>query len=320
MRLIWPLLLLAVTISPVGQADTIVEKKTASAPGADYRIGPEDSLAVRVMDVDENQDRPIRVDPNGYIDLPLIGRIQAAGLTVTQLKEAIAERYSRFIKQPYVSVNIAEYHSQPVSVLGAVNQPAVHQLQGPKRLLEVLAMAGGPRPDAGGKLRIMRQKTIGTLDVPGAHDDESGQFSVADLDLDRLLNTKSPAENILVRPHDVVTVSRSELVYVMGEVKKAGGFTLHEKESMSLMKALAMAEGLQRTAAPKHAKILRASGDGNRQEIPIDLSKILDGRAPDMSMRPDDVLFVPNNLPRSVAARAAETALQIGTGVLIFRR
>src|SRR5205085_10140100 len=124
------------------------------------------------------------------------------------------------------------------------------------------------------------------------------------------------------KPRDVITVPQAEVVYVMGEVKKPGAFTLHEDEKISLLQALSLAEGLSRTAAPKSAKILRASGAkaAERTEISVDLQRVLAGRAGDDMLQPSDILFIPNNVPKSAAMRGLEAAISIGTGFAIYRR
>ncbi len=288
---------------------------------AQYLLGPGDQLGIHVLDLDEVSDKPVRIDPSGTVDLPLIGRITAAGLTLDQFRDALTKRLSKYIESPQIAINVLEYHSQPVSILGAVNNPGVHQLTGPKRLLDVVSLAGGFRQDAGSKLTITRQLHWGTLPLPNARTDSSGQFSVAEVSVGSLTAAKNPVENIFVKPNDTVSVPKAELVYVMGQVKKAGGFELTSRDSISLLKALALAEGLDHDASPKKARIMRASAlqTSNVNEVPVDLQRILEGKAPDVQLHADDVLFIPSNLAQSATRRAAEAALQIATGVVIYR-
>lgn len=295
---------------------------SAGAAGPDaYRLGPEDQVIIRALELEDIPSTPMRIDLQGWLDLPLVGRVQAAGRTTDELRDELAARLAKYVREPRLTIQVAEYRSRPVSVIGAVNQPGVHQLSGPRRLIEVLSLAGGLKPDAGSKARITRSLAEGRLPLPGARDDESGQFSVGEVDLESLIRAGRPSDNILIGAHDVVSVPRAELVYVLGEVQKPGGFTLRERESMSLLQALALSEGLQRTASPGKARILRAAAPGaSRVEVAVNLRKIMDGEAADVPLQPDDILFVPNNVPRSVTLRAIETAVQIGTGVVIFRR
>jgi polysaccharide export outer membrane protein len=286
-----------------------------------YRLGPEDTLTVQVLDVNEVPDRPVRIDKNGFIDMPLIGRIEAAGKTAPELEAAISERLKKFVRDPKVSVHVAEYHSSPVSVLGEVNTPGVYQLSGPKHLLELISMAGGLRAEAGSTVQITREVAAGTLDLPGARLDLTGKYCSVEVDLISLMAGKDPALNVFMLPNDVVAVPKADLVYVIGNVKKAGGFMLRAKEQMTVLQALSLAEGMDTGAAAQKAKILRKSEAGaDRTQIPIDVKKILSNQAPDVTLLADDILFIPNNSVRSIGIRTAETAVNIGTGIAIFGR
>lgn len=297
---------------------------TASAPimaRPNYVLGPDDQVVIRVLDLDEVSPNAIRIEGNGSINLPLVGRVRAGGLTLQALEASLTERFKVFVKQPQVTVSVAEYRSQPVSVIGAFNAPGVHQIQGRKTLAEIVSLAGGLKNDASSKVTITRQIQHGRIGLSTAHDDATGQFSVAEVDLTELLEGRRPEYNILIEPHDVISVSRGKVIYVLGEVKKAGGFVLQSGESMHALEALAMAEGLTIRASAKHAKILRPAADGGqRAAVAINLGKILSGKAPDVELQADDILFIPDSTARNIGIRAAETALQIGTGVVIFRR
>jgi polysaccharide export outer membrane protein len=285
----------------------------------DYVIGIDDQVLIRIVDLPDVPDKPFRVDPSGSIDLPLLGPVHAADLTLSKLKQAVATAAGKYITDPQISVNVVEYHSQPVSVIGAVNNPGVHSLAGPKRLIEVLSEAGGLRADAGSTIRITREMKWDQIPLPNTRLDAGGQYSVAELDTDKLMNAGMPRDNILVRPHDVISVGKAELVYVMGNVRKAGGFTLASRGDISVLKALSLAEGPDHTASTKNARILRPAADGvPEQNIPVDVAKILAGKARDVPMRANDVLYIPNNAPKSIALRSAEAALQIGTGLAIY--
>jgi polysaccharide export outer membrane protein len=251
----------------------------------------------------------------------MAGRMNVAGLSIDQFRESLSRRLSKYITAPQITINVLEYRSQPVSVLGQVNNPGVHQLQGPKHLVDVISSAGGLKPDAGPRLTITRQAERGPLPLPGAHPDSSGQFLIADVSLDDITSGKNAAQNIEVRPDDVISVPRADMVYVVGEVRKAGGFSLNASDSISLIRALSLAEGMSSGASPKKARIMRASSGklSDATEVPVDLQQILAGKAPDQYLHPNDVLFIPNNIPASAMKRAAEAAVQIATGVIIFR-
>jgi polysaccharide export outer membrane protein len=285
-----------------------------------YVLGPDDQITVRVLDVEEVPDKPVQLDRQGNIKLPLIGRMQASGLSVEQLEDAVRERLKRYVNDPQVVIHIAEYRSQPVSVLGSVNSPGIQQVQGRKTLFEVLSMAGGLRPDAGYNIKITRQIDWGDIPLPTARLDPSGEFSIAEVQVKDVMEAKNPGENILICPNDVISVPRAQIVYVIGNVRKPGGFVLGENATMSALDAVSMAEGFDRFAAAAKAKILRPiPGEPARTEIPVDLKKLLAGKIPDILLQPGDILYVPNSTAKSITARGLDSGIQIGTGLAIWR-
>ena len=284
-------------------------------------VGVGDEISIRVADDDDFPDKPYRIDSSGNIHAPLVGTIDAAGLTTPQLEAAIALKLRPYITDPHVTVTLTESQSRPVSVLGAVNSPGVHQIVGPKHLLEALSLAGGLRADAGTTARLTRQMQYGEIPLPDARVDLSGKFSVADIDLDSLFRGKNPEQNILICPQDVIAITKADLVYVIGQVKKAGGFPIQAHEQISILTAVALAEGMEPNAAPKNARILRATTDGpERKDIPVNLSRIMQGQAPDVPLVPNDIVVIPNNTTRSVAIKSAEIAIALGTGLIIWHR
>ncbi len=290
------------------------------APAPAYVLGAGDQLALHVMDMDEISDKPLRIDSAGFIDVPLAGKIQAAGLTLDQLKTELASKLSKYIQSPEISINLTEDQNHTVSVVGSVNTPGTHEVQGPKRLLEVVSMAGGVRPDAGPRLILTRQLKWGPIPLPGAKTDASNAYSVASISLDNLLHATEPADNILVEPNDVISIPKADAVYVVGDVKKAGGFELSTHESMSIIQALALAQGLDKDNAASRSRILRPApgGDGKPKEIAVNIPRILSGADPDMPLYPNDVLYIPNSAGKATARRSAEAILAIVTGLIIF--
>lgn len=292
----------------------------ARTPDETYILGPGDQISIWALGAEELGKSPVRIDPSGFVDLPLIGRIRAGGLTVQQFSADLSAKLHTYVQTPQVAVTVTESRSQPVSVIGAVNKPGIHQLEGNKTLVDVIAMAGGVKPEAGHAILVTRRVERGAIPLAGAHTDPSGRFSVAEVNLRSVLESRNPELNIMIEPHDVVAVSKGELVYVLGQVKKSGGFVLNERQNISALQALAYAEGLVGTAAPKQAKILRVvAGQTQRTEIAVNLRLILDGKSQDVPMQADDILFVPNNSARQVGMSALSTALQIGTGLVIWR-
>ncbi|PYS48323.1 MAG: hypothetical protein DMG13_25790 [Acidobacteria bacterium] len=295
--------------SPVGRID---ESST-------YLLGPDDQITIRVVDAEEISDKPVRIGRTGDITLPMIGSIHAAGLTVEQLEKEIGDRLRKYFKAPEVWITRMEMRSQPVAVIGAVVSPGVHQLQGRKTLVEILSMAGGLKEDAGYTVKITRWLEWGRIPLPDASDDSTGQFSVAEVPLRDLTQAANPAGNIMIMPNDVITVPKADMVYVIGEVGKSGGIVMGGQQQVTVLQAVSMAAGLMKTAKAKEAKILRLNPSSfKRDEVRVDLKALLAGKIDDVPMQPEDILFIPNSSTHSVAVRALEAALQLGTGVAIL--
>ena len=307
-------------VQPLGNP---VMQMPVAAPEASrtYVLGPGDELAVQCLDAEEFNGKPVRITDDGFVELPMVGRIKAAGLTVTQFETEFIAQLRTYIKQPQVTVNVAEFRSQPVTILGAVNTPGEHFLTGRKTLLEILSLAGGLKPDAGYAIKIVRKNEYGRIPLASAKEDETGQFSVAEVNLHALINGAIPDDNIEVRPHDVITVPTAEIVYVIGEVRKPGGFTITTSKSVTVLQAVSMAEGLLHSALASKAKILRPTDDpAHRNEIDVDLDNIMRGRKSDVAMHPEDILFVPDNKVKAATLRALETVIQTGSGIVIYGR
>jgi len=300
------------------------QREQASKTSTSFRARPleaGDQISIWAFGADEIPAKPVRIDSSGAIDLPLIGLVQAAGLTSEQLKTKLKQALKPYVLEPDVTVSLAEAGSQPVSVIGAVNNPGVHQMRENRTLIEVLSLAGGFRPEAGYNITLTRREEYGAIPLPNAKEDSGGHFSTAEVSTRDVMNSTGPASNLRIYPDDVIAVSRAQMVYIIGQVRKAGGFPLNEREAVSVLHALSLAEGLDRTAAPKDARILRRSpGVADRQEIPVNINKILAGESADVLMQPEDILFVPNNVAKQVSLRALEAAIQMGTGLVIWHR
>jgi polysaccharide biosynthesis/export protein len=306
--------------SPTSPKSDELKAKCSDQVRSTYLLGPGDQLEISAPELTELANKQVRVDGEGDIEVPMGGRVHVAGLTAKQTEEQLNKVLSTYIRQPQVVVSIAEVRSQPVSVLGAVNAPGVHQVQGHKTLLEMLASAGGIRQDAGYSVRITRELEWGCIPLPNARLDTTGKFSVAELNLKKIMEAKNPEENIQIFPHDVISVPKAEMVYVIGDVRRSGGFVLGEHQSMSVLQALSLAEGLNSTADSRHARILRLEHNADqRVDVAVDVKRILNGKGPDVPLQGDDILFVPGSTGKKAAVRALEAAVQTGTGLAIWR-
>jgi polysaccharide export outer membrane protein len=309
----------AVSAAPQAGKDTAA---VGTGPvAANYLLGPDDEIVISALHVTEITDKPYRIDSAGYITVPMIGRLHAGGLTVELLERELSSRLAMYVREPEVSVRIAEFKSQPISVLGAVKTPGIYHLRGRITLMEVLSAAGGLDTEAGSTAHITRQNECGAAPPKGTPKDTAAQGSALDIQLKPLMEAKDTGNNVTVCANDVIVIPRAKLVYVLGEVRKPGGFVLHDKENVSILEALSMSEGMTHTAGPKNARILRTqAGQSQRTEIPVNLNDVLNGKAEDIKLRADDILLVPDSKPKTAAARGAEAAIQMLTGVIIWRR
>jgi polysaccharide export outer membrane protein len=288
-----------------------------SSPVGDYLIGPEDLLEINILEAPD-LNRTVRVSDDGTVSLALLGVIQAAGATTRELELVLEDRLRRtYMKDPQVAVFVKEMRSHPVSVFGAVSKPGVYQIRYPKPLVEVLSMAEGLATDAGdnvivehagdpaqaGFSVVMDVKSDTSSDSPAGvvskSNDSTPRASEAEsvtIHLKQLLDSSDPRANVLVYPGDSVKVARAGVVYVLGQVHKPGGFLLKTNENISVLQAIALAEGTTPNSSGKNARIFLASDSGEeRKEIAINLDRIMAGKEPSPWLKPNDVLFVPNS-------------------------
>ena len=286
-----------------------------------YRLGPGDEVAIEVIGEDEISRSQMPIGADGVIHAPLAGPVQVEGLNVGEVRELLTGRLRTYIHEPQVIVRVVKFGSQSVSVIGAVKRPGLHQLRGRKSLIEVLSLTGGLREDAGHVIKITRRREQGRIPLATARDDSTRRFSVASANIEDVLKANHPADNVIIEPNDVISVPRAEMVYVIGAVGRSGGFALREQESVSVLQALALAGGVDGTAAVRRARILRpAPGGGERLELPVDLKHIMESNSEDVALQPEDILFVPNSSGKTAARRAADAVIRVATGVVIFRR
>jgi polysaccharide export outer membrane protein len=295
--------------------------ETAKKLDSGYVLGPDDQIVIHAIDSPEISDKPFLIGMNGNVTLPLIGRVQAGGLTVERLEMEVNTRLKKYVQDPQVSVTVAEFRSQPVSVFGAVSKPGVIQLRGRKTLYEVLSMAGGPNEAAGSSLTVTRRRENGEIPLPGATIDPTGQFSTAELNVQEILEGKNPAANIEIKPNDTISVSEanSNMIYVVGDVEHGGAFTLGGRQGLSVLRALSLAGGIGKTAKPQKALIIRSvPGEPKPQQIAVNIKQIFAGKTEDVVLRPQDVLVVPTSSRKVFTTYTIPTAVGSAVAAAIY--
>jgi polysaccharide export outer membrane protein len=279
-----------------------------SSVNSDYRIGSDDQLDIEVFDIMELRESP-RVTGSGMISLKMIGSLQAGGLTPEQLERAIekALKDKKLVNEPHVTVTVRDYASQPVSILGAVRQPNVYQIKGQKTLSGMISLAQG-----------LDISTVGsTIQVIRAAKDSSPRETITIDAAD--FQRGNPALDIPIYANDTIFVQSAESVFVLGEVAQPGESVLRNGVNITVLKALAKSGGPTKEAKRKDALIIRVQQDRSRVEIPVDLDKIAQGKADDVEMMPNDILFVPTNRGRAIFNQTLQNTIGVVTGRLIYR-
>jgi polysaccharide export outer membrane protein len=304
------------------QANEKLAGTTTESETSDSRIGPDDLLNISVFEAPE-MNSTVRVSANGEISLQLLGAVHAAGRTPKELESVLQAHLRRtYMKDPHVGVFVQELQSHSISVVGAVKMPGVFQIRGKKTVIEVLSMAQGLADDAGDTVLIQHgaeytQPGSSNGSQPTAQEKNG---AIEEINLKKLLDSADSALNVPVRPGDIVKVPRAGIVYVVGEVEKPGGFVLQNNENISVLQALALAEGPTHTSAISRARIIRTDpASGKRTEIPMNLGRIFSGKAPDTFLQPKDIVFVPNSAAKSILYRGSEAAVQTAAGVAIYK-
>lgn len=263
-----------------------------------YVLGANDQILIRTQ-AEEINEKPFRIDADGNINLPLLGRIHAGGMTVQELESDLTQRLREYIREPQVIIQVTQFRSSPIFFVGAFKSPGIYPLQGNRTLVEMLAQIGGTQPNASQRITITRRAEYGPIPLPSAVDDPEKKISTVEISLASLRQNVNPAEDILLQPYDVISVERAEQIYVTGEVLKTGPLELGERESMSIAQVLTMAGGFSRDALKGKVRILRPIlGTTRRAAIEVDVKRIFEGKDNDVPLLPNDILYVPRSYTR----------------------
>jgi polysaccharide biosynthesis/export protein len=263
-----------------------------------YRIGPGDVLEIRVLKAPELSLEAIRVDQRGMIRLPMVeGEVRAACSTETELSEKIATLYREYKRNPNVAIFVKEFQSQPVAVIGAVNnfhpEGTQFKLQRQVRLLELLTLAGGLSDHAGRTVNVVHSGGA-SLCEPNAGAAQADTGLLITYKLEETMRGV-PEANPVLRPGDVVVVPEGDQIYVVGNVIKPSTIAL--KEPLTVSRAIAMAGGTAPATKRTKVRVVRQipGSDGAKQEIFVDLNAIEKRSAIDLALLPNDIVDVPTD-------------------------
>jgi polysaccharide export outer membrane protein len=289
-------------VGPMGDAGL------SNLPG--LRIGPNDLVAVSVYDAPEFT-RTVRISAEGDLRLPMVAkRIRAQGLLPAELEQSISDALAGegLLVKPVVMVTVVEYYSRPIAVVGAVRKPLTFQAVGRVSLLDALARAEGLAPESGPEIVLSRPGPQGSL--------------LRRIPVRELIDEARAELNVLLEGGEEIRVPEARKIYVTGNVKRPGAFPVKEGAELTVLKALALAEGLA-PFSQKQAFVYRPK-DGGKQEISVELQRIIQRKAPDLVLLADDVLYIPEDRGRRTTATVLEKAAGFGmataSGVLVWRR
>ncbi len=261
---------------------------------AKLRLSPGFLLSMEVYDTPELSSE-LRVDASGDVTIPMIGKVYVQGQTVPEAAAAIQKLFldDKILNDPQVTINIVQYAAQNVTVLGEVHNPGRVQLLAPHSLAEVIADAGGETEYAGNSVEILRPDN-------GASHSTTVHYSRNNVD--------SSASQFSVLPGDTVTVRRAGIVYVLGAVKRPGGYLMQENGELNVTQAIALASGTEVQASVGTIRLIRKQPDGQVSETDIRLSEIQKGKEPPPKLQAEDVLYVPTSKMKVVLTSALLTS------------
>ena len=268
-----------------------------SVAGGDYTVGGFDVLSVVVYEEKDLSREAVQVSGEGYLSLPLIGRIKVDNLSTSQISELVSNKLAegQYLLDAHVSVMVTEYNSKRFLVLGAVKRPGSYSLRAQERVLDAISKAGGillsggehsDRLGAGMKGKIIRKENPDTPDE---------RKIIIDIDLQGLLQGRDQISNIYMEDKDVFYVPSAERFYIIGQVKSPGAYTLSNRE-ITLVEAIGMAGGFTQIAARKKSRIIRVE-NGVEKIINVNVDAITDAgkKIQDVIIQPNDIIVVPES-------------------------
>ena len=290
--------------TPVTQEKTDNEEKPeVEAPSSSIRLGPGDLVEVSVYGVPELATRA-RISNDGDLYLPLIDYVHVADLSLEEAQKLIEKRLDDggFVRNPHVTIFVNDYASQGVTVLGEVAKPGIYPILGERRLFDLFSAAGG-----------LTEKASRTVSISRRNKPDKPQV----IRLARNL-TDDPASNVAIKPGDTVEIQRAPIVYVVGDVGRPSGLLI-DNGSLTVLQAVALAGGANRTAKLDSTRIIRKSeGPNGMTETIVPLKKMLRAKAPDVPLQANDILFIPVSGAKVVAGRTVQTALALTTAVTVY--
>jgi polysaccharide biosynthesis/export protein len=295
----------------------------------DYYIGPSDVLDIKIEDAPELT-QAYTVSVAGFIEMQVVGKLQAVNKTPEQLAASIREELVKadYLKRPRVSINVAEYNSRTFYIHGSVRAAGAYKIRGKVTILDLIVLAGGMMDTHGPNAYIIRRKRqagttesaqnavlatpiqaanngISTPDAAASATQTAAEVAAEKPDYEMIMANINGLErgrfnqNIVLQPGDVVNIPALNVFFIGGEVNAPGQFTL--KEGTSLRQAITLAQGTTFKAAKNRTVIFRGNlEDGKQIEIPVDLDAVMSGKKPDVLLQADDLVVIPSSRMKSI--------------------
>lgn len=291
-------------LGPTAQSNAQPGNALATAP-ASLQISLGDLLEITVFDTPELSSR-LRVNNHGDILLPLAGSVHVEGMTAPEAAQAIGRKFveAELLLAPQVTVFISEYATQGVTMAGEIHSPGVYPLLGPRTLLDMITMAGGLGDSA--------SKTVSII-----HRSDPSKVITVRMNVSVQTPESFAAESYPIQSGDTIYVARSGIIYIVGDLKSPGGYQVEHNERLTLLDAVALAGGPTATSKLWDARLIRRSEHG-REELQVDLKKILYGTGPDMLLQDGDILFVPISQRKVYTAQAIGAVIGAATQYALY--
>jgi polysaccharide export outer membrane protein len=260
----------------------IASASAAQVPQGEYIVGPNDVLAITVVDQPQLTGKYI-VRADGTFTFPLIGRLQAGGLSVQDVETDVHDRLAKgYLKDPQIGVSVDQYRSQQIFVIGEVRQPGSLQFTGSMSVIEALARAGSTTERAGTEAVIVRPTSGAPVDAAAVAQAQNAKDKDSDVIRVNLQNLQSGtlSQNVILRSGDTIFVPRAESVFVSGLVRTAGEYVI--RKGMTVRQVLALAGGVSERGSTRRIQIIRQV-DGVENTISANLQD---------AVRPGDTIVV----------------------------
>jgi len=311
------------------------QRRTQDQGEADYPLGAGDVIEVSVSALPEITNKVVRVSRAGTITLPLIGKVQASGLTEDELSEEIRRRLAaEYMYNPQVNILVREYRSRQVAVVGAVEKPGLYSLTSDTdTLLDMISLAGGMQRDAGRYMRLIpaepvEKDKVQALATAFPQPLRQHGFSpvflkrteplVIDLD-QRATATEQLYLAIPARPGDILIVPGAGEVMVEGWVERPGTYKVTANTTVSAV--IAAAGGPLYAADTSTIKVIRTNDLGARTSLEVDLVALKQGKIPDLPVQDSDIIEVASSSPKLLRCglyRLLTTFVHIGGSVPLY--